>query len=222
MKRRESGHTDPIQNRKGCVSMSALLLENSKTKENLMRAFAGESQARNRYTFAAGLAKRKGLEVIQGAFLFTADQEKAHAKVFYDLLTPMSGENILVDGRYPLDLYSDMAQHLRAAEHNENQEHDEDYAEFSKIAKEEGFAEISHIFTMIAGVEKTHAQRFGTLAQLLEEEKLFVSQVETGWMCLNCGQIVHSTMAPALCPICKHGQGFFVRLEMAPYTKIQH
>ena len=201
--------------------MSVLLLENSKTRENLMRAFAGESQARNRYTFAAGLAKKKGLEVLQGVFLFTADQEKAHGKVFYNLLSPMSGQTIQIDGTYPLDIYTDMAQHLRAAEHNENQEHDVDYAEFSQVAKEEGFAEISHIFTMIAGVEKTHAQRFATFAKLMEEEKLFVSEVETGWMCLNCGQIVHGTMASAQCPVCKHGQGYFVRMEFAPFTKTQ-
>lgn len=194
--------------------------ENSETRLNLMRAFAGESQARNRYTYAAGLAKRKGLEVLQQVFLFTADQERAHGKVFYDLLQPLSGQNLLVDGSYPVELYSDMLDHLKAAAHNENEEHDTVYSSFSKIAAQEGFDVIAHTFTMIAGVEKTHAQRFEHFAKLMEEEKLFVSDVETGWMCLNCGQIIHSTAAPAVCPICKHGQGFFIRLELAPFTRL--
>ena len=96
--------------------------ENSETRLNLMRAFAGESQARNRYTYAAGLAKRKGLEVVQQVFLFTADQERAHGKVFYDLLQPMAGQTIQIDGGYPVDLYSDMLDNLKAAQHNEEEE----------------------------------------------------------------------------------------------------
>ena len=193
--------------------------EQSETRLNLMRAFAGESQARNRYTYAAGLAKRKGLEVLQQVFLFTADQEKAHGKVFYDLLQPVAGQTIVVDGGYPVDLYSDMLDNLKAAAHNENEEHDTVYSGFSKIAAQEGFDAIAHTFTMIAGVEKTHAQRFERFAELMAQDKLFVSDVETGWMCLNCGQIIHSTAAPAMCPVCKHGQGYFIRLELAPYTQ---
>ena len=192
--------------------------ERSETRQNLLRAFAGESQARNRYVFAAELAKRKNLEVVQAVFLFTADQEQAHAKVFYDFLSGQAGNNISIDGNYPIDIYDDMTRHLRAAQHNEYQEHDHDYAEFSRIAGEEGFAEISHTFRMIAGIERTHGDRFGKFADLLEQNKLFISDVETGWMCLHCGQIVHSTMAPALCPVCKSGQGYFVRLEMAPFV----
>ncbi len=193
--------------------------EQSETRLNLMRAFAGESQARNRYTYAAGLAKRKGLEVLQQVFLFTADQEKAHGKVFYDLLQPVAGQTIVVDGGYPVDLYSDMLDNLKAAAHNENEEHDTVYSGFSKIAAQEGFDAIAHTFTMIAGVEKTHAQRFERFAELMAQDRLFVSEVETGWMCLNCGQIIHSTAAPAMCPVCKHGQGYFIRLELAPYTQ---
>lgn len=192
--------------------------ENSETRLNLMRAFAGESQARNRYTYTAGLAKRKGLEVLEQVFLFTADQERAHGKVFYDLLQPLAGQTLKVDGGYPVDLYSDMLDNLKAAQHNEEEEHDSVYANFSKIAAQEGFDAIAHTFTMIGGVEATHAQRFGYFAELLKEEKLFVSEVETGWMCLNCGQIIHSTVAPAACPVCKHGQGFFIRMELAPFT----
>ncbi len=192
--------------------------EQSETRLNLMRAFAGESQARNRYTYAAGLAKKKGLEVVQQVFLFTADQEKEHGKIFYDLLQPVSGQNLVVDGGYPVDLYSDMLDVLKAAAHNENEEHDTVYSGFSKIAAQEGFDAIAHTFSMIGGIEKTHAQRFERFAELMAENKLFVSDVETGWICLNCGQVIHSTAAPAICPVCKHGQGFFVRMELAPYT----
>ena len=196
----------------------SVAFEQSQTRLNLMRAFAGESQARNRYTYAAGLAKKKGLEVVQQVFLFTADQERAHGKVFYDLLQPLSGQSLTVDGDYPVDLSSDMLDVLKAAAHNENQEHDTVYSGFSKVAAQEGFDAIAHTFTMIAGIEKVHAQRFERLARLVGENKLFVSDVETGWMCLNCGQIVHSTAAPAVCPVCKHGQGFFIRMELAPLT----
>ena len=163
----------------------------SETRLNLMRAFAGESQARNRYTFAAGLARRKNLYVLESVFTFTADQERAHAKVFYNLLEQVSGQNL--------------------------QEWDHDYAGFSRTAQEEGFPEIAHIFSMIAGIEKTHGDRFGKFAELLEQDKLFVSDVQVKWMCLNCGQIIDATMAPAVCPVCKHPQGYFIRWEMAPF-----
>lgn len=197
----------------------SITFEESETRLNLMRAFAGESQARNRYTFAAGMAKKKNLQVIQGVFLFTASQEEQHAKVYYNLLTELSGQNLKVDGTYPVDIFPDILQHLRAAQHNEYQEWDHDYKRFAEIAKEEGFAEISHIFSGIADIEKTHGDRFGHFADLLEQDKLFVSDVECKWMCLNCGQIVDATMAPAICPICKHPQGFFIRLEMAPFAR---
>ena len=164
--------------------------DQSETRLNLMRAFAGESQARNRYTFAAGIAKKKNLQVIEGIFTFTANQEQAHAKVYYNLLEKCSGQNIKVDGTYPVDIFPDILQHLRAAQHNEYQEWDHDYAGFAKIATEEGFPEIAHIFSSIADIEKTHGDRFGKFADLLEQDRLFVSDVEVKWMCLNCGQIV--------------------------------
>ena len=171
----------------------------SETRLNLMRAFAGESQARNRYTFAAGLARRKNLYVLESVFTFTADQERAHAKVFYNLLEQVSGQNLQVDGTYPVELFPDILDHLRSAQHNEYQEWDHDYAGFSRTAQEEGFPEIAHIFSMIAGIEKTHGDRFGKFAELLEQDKLFVSDVQVKWMCLNCGQIIDATMAPAVC-----------------------
>ena len=116
-----------------------------------------------------------------------------------------------------MDIFPDILEHLRAAQHNEYQEYEHDYAQFAQVAKEEGFAEISHLFSGIAAIEQTHGDRFGRFADLMEAGKLFVSEVECKWMCLNCGHIVTSTMAPAVCPICKHPQGFFVRWEMAPY-----
>ncbi len=195
----------------------SVAFEQSQTRVNLLRAFAGESQARNRYTFAASLAKKKNLYVLESVFTFTADQERAHAKVFYNLLQPVSGQNIQIDGRYPVELYPDLLQHLRSAQHNEYQEWEHDYKGFAKIAKEEGFPEVSHIFSMISEIEKTHGDRFGKFADLLEQEKLFVSDVEVKWMCLNCGQIIDATMAPAVCPVCKHPQGYFVRWELAPF-----
>ena len=153
----------------------------SETRLNLMRAFAGESQARNRYTFAAGLARRKNLYVLESVFTFTADQERAHAKVFYNLLEQVSGQNLQVDGTYPVELFPDILDHLRSAQHNEYQEWDHDYAGFSRTAQEEGFPEIAHIFSMIAGIEKTHGDRFGKFAELLEQDKLFVSDVQVKW-----------------------------------------
>lgn len=196
----------------------SVAFEKSETRLNLMRAFAGESQARNRYTYAASLAKKKGLEVIEQVFLFTAQQEKAHGKIFYDALEPLKGQTLHVDGGYPVDLSGDMLETLKAAQHNEEEEHGVVYPSFAQIAKQEGFEALSHAFTQIGNIEKSHALRFGYFAKLLEENKLFVSEVETGWMCLNCGHILHSTFAPAMCPVCKHGQGFFVRVELAPWT----
>ena len=117
----------------------------SQTRENLMRAFAGESQARNRYTIAAGIAHKSGLAVIQGLFLFTADQEKAHAKQFYRQLHDLGGQTIRVDGTYPVDLYADLLDYLRAAQHNEYVEWKTDYAAFARTAMEEGFPLVGKI-----------------------------------------------------------------------------
>ena len=196
----------------------SIAFDRSETRLNLMRAFAGESQARNRYVFAAGLSKKKNLQVIEAVFTYTAEQERAHAKVFYDLLAPLSGENLKVDGSYPIDIFPDVLSHLRAAQHNEYQEHKVEYRNFGKIAREEGFEEIAKTFEMIADIEKTHGDRFGQFAQLLEQDKLFVADTQVRWVCLNCGHVVDATRAPAVCPVCKHPQGYFVRWELAPYS----
>ena len=192
-------------------------LKDSVTKENLLRAFAGESQARNRYTFAAGLAKTKGLPVIEGVFTFTAKQEESHAKLFYNQLQAVSGQNIQIDGSYPVELWPEVLQHLRSAQHNEFQEWEHDYKEFATTAKEEGFEQISHIFSMVSEVERTHGERFQKFADLLEAGKLFVADTKIKWMCLNCGHIVDASVAPEVCPMCRHPQGWFVRWELAPF-----
>lgn len=196
----------------------AVNFNESVTKENLMRAFAGESQARNRYTIAAAEARRQNLYVIEAVFRFTADQEKEHAAVFYQHLRELSGENIHIDGSYPVDLSQDVAKLLRLAQHNEYEEHDDVYLHFAEKAREEGFQNIAGTFRLIASVEKTHGDRFALFAELLEQNRLFVSDVETAWMCLECGHIYRGTSVPAECPICHADRGYFIRLELAPFT----
>lgn len=191
---------------------------NSETKENLMRAFAGESQARNRYTFAASQARKSGLHVIEAIFTFTANQEKEHAEIFYHHLQELAGETIVVDGGYPVDLYPDMLSLLKAARHNEYEEHDPVYKAFAEKAAAEGFLRAAASFSMIAEIEKTHGDRFGKFAQLIEEDRLFISDVETGWMCLNCGYVYTGKEAPEKCPVCDHARGYFIRLSLAPFS----
>lgn len=191
--------------------------KNSRTKDNLMRAFAGESQARNRYTFAASQAKKENLHVIEAIFTFTANQEKEHAEIYYNYLKELAGENIHVDGSYPVDIHDDVIKLLRSAEHNEYEEYDPVYKEFGDIAEEEGFPKIAATFRAIAKIEKTHGDRFARFARLLEENKLFVSDVEEGWMCLNCGHVHWGNMPPKECPVCHHNQGYFIRLTLAPF-----
>lgn len=196
----------------------AVNFETSRTRENLMRAFAGESQARNRYTFAAEQAHDEHLYVLEYVFRFTADQERAHGKVFYNFLKDLSGQNIEIDGSYPVDISTSYTELLRMAEHNENEEHDDVYKAFEETAKAEGFDDIARAFFMIGRIEKMHADRFGMFARWMEEKKLFVSDVSTDWMCLNCGYHFTGKQAPEVCPVCQEEQGFFIRLELAPYT----
>lgn len=191
----------------------------SETKLNLMRAFAGESQARNRYTFAAQQAQEQKLQVVEAVFTFTANQEKEHAQVFYNHLKEMAGETITIDGGYPVDISQSILELLRFAQHNEYEEHDPVYQAFGDKAMEEGFPKIAASFHQIAKIEKVHGDRFGRLADLIEQNKLFISDVECGWMCLNCGHIFTGKEAPQKCPVCEHDRGYFIRLELAPYTE---
>lgn len=195
----------------------AVDFKNSETKDNLMRAFAGESQARNRYTFAAAQAKAEQLQVIEAVFTYTANQEKEHAEIFYNHLKELAGETIHVDGGYPVDLTEDVAQLLRMAQHNEYEEHDPIYKTFGNKAQEEGFLKVAKSFFLIAEIEKVHGDRFGKFAELLEKNQLFVSEVKTGWICLNCGYIYEGESAPQNCPVCDHDRGYFIRLSLSPF-----
>ena len=153
-------------------------LKDSNTKINLMRAFAGESQARNRYTIAGEAAKRQGMYIIKDLFTYTANQEKAHAEVFYRALKSCNSDNINIDGGYPVSYYDDVAKLLRAAEHGEFQEYDDVYSNFAKVAKEEGFIAISNIFNNIAEIEKKHGERFGKYADMIEKDTLYNREEE--------------------------------------------
>ena len=193
-------------------------LKNSETLKNLMRAFAGESQARNRYTFAARLCRQQKLHVLEAVFLFTAGQEKEHAEIFYNHMKAVSGSTVHIDGGYPVTVTNDVLRLLRDAQHNEYEEFDPVYPSFGETARAEGFPEVAASFEQIARIELTHGNRFGRLADLLESGKLFVSDTKCGWMCLNCGHVLESLEAPRQCPVCSHDQGWFIRLEMAPYS----
>ena len=197
----------------------AVDFKTSETKDNLMRAFAGESQARNRYTFAAAKAKENNLHVIEAVFTFTANQEKEHAEIFYDYLKYSSGSTIYIDGGYPVDLYDDVYSLLNAAKHNEYEEHDDVYKNFGNIAEEEGFKQIAATFRNIALIEKTHGDRFNYFAELIKNNQLFVSEINTGFICLNCGHVYNGTSAPEICPVCRHDKGYFIRAELYPYGK---
>lgn len=190
----------------------------SVTRENLMRAFAGESQARNRYTFAAQQANKQQLFVIEKLFEFIANQEKEHAEVFYNHLKPSAGETVNIpDAGYPVDIADDIKKLLRMAEHNEYEESRDVYPAFAEKAKEEGYFEVYSSFSNIATVEENHGKRFGVFASHLENGTLFSSDKKENWYCMNCGYIFEGTTAPLSCPSCKKPQGYFIRLEMTPW-----
>ena len=191
-------------------------LQSSSTLQNLMRAFAGESQARNRYTFAAGLCRQQKLYVLEQVFLFTAAQEKEHAEIFYNHMASLNGKSVSIDGSYPVNHSNHVLDLLRSAQHNEFEEFNPVYPTFAATAAEEGFPDIARSFQQIAAIEQTHGKRFALLADLLEQGRLFVSDVKCSWICLNCGHIQESLGAPEMCPVCSHDQGFFIRLEMLP------
>ena len=193
-------------------------LQNTKTQVNLMRAFAGESLARNRYDFAAAQAERDGLPVIAAVFRYTAGQEKEHAEVFADFLRKGGAENVKLEAGFPVDSGADTLALLASAAHNEEQEHSDLYPAFAAEAREEGFGEIARKFEMIAEIEKCRGGRFQAFHKLLSENKLFVSDVACGWMCLNCGHEFTGLAAPEKCPVCNHDRGYFIRVEMSPYS----
>lgn len=195
----------------------AVNFSDSKTKENLMRAFAGESQARNRYTIAAELAEEKGLTSIADIFRYTADQERAHAERFYYLLKDFSGETIHIDGSYPVDLQGTLPELLQAAANNEHEEYADVYPAFAATAKDEGFPEAAFTFQQIAGIEQVHGQRFARLAEMLQAGTWYAPESLSAWMCTNCGYIYEGDQAPSVCPVCRYGQGYFIPRRFSCY-----
>lgn len=191
--------------------------DTSKTKENLMRAFAGESQARNRYTFAASAAKKEGYSILEDLFNYTANQEKAHAKQFMEKLKKFSGEDIVINAGYPVEVETNTLKLLRLAEKHENDEFSAIYDEFAKIAREEGFNDVAILFENIGAIEKVHSDRFKKYADRLENGTLFKDDAQTLWMCTNCGFIYEGAEALKACPVCAHPQGYFIRFEESPF-----
>lgn len=194
-------------------------LKDSVTKENLLKAFAGECQAWRRYEFAATQAKTQKLEVLYWLFHYTGNQEKEHAEVFYNHLKEFNGQEIAISANYPVDNSNNILELLQLAARHEAAEHDTIYKSFGDKATEEGFPNIAKSFYMIAEVEKVHSQRFDQYAQLVQNNKLFENETPTEYVCLNCGHIHKATGAPQTCPVCDHNQGFFVRREDSPFGK---
>lgn len=170
-------------------------LKGSKTEQNLMTAFAGESQARNKYTFFASQAKKDGYEQIAAIFQETADNEKEHAKLWFKLL---NGGSI-----------GSTEENLKVAAAGENYEWTDMYAEFAKTAKEEGFARIAYLFEEVGKIEKEHEERYLKLLENVKEGKVFEAGEVKIWKCRNCGHIVVGTSAPEVCPVCNHPKAFF-------------
>lgn len=181
-------------------------LEESETLQCLINAFAGESQARNRYTFYAKQAKKEGLEYISQVFLDTAENEREHAKLFYKHIP--NHEHWKVNGEYPFFLGT-TCENLFAAATGEREEWEYVYKYAARIAKEEGFDEISKLFSGILEIEKRHSHRFETLGEQLKLETFFKRNENTQWLCRKCGHIQISTCAPNICPVCEHSQGYF-------------
>lgn len=194
-------------------------LKDSVTKENLLKAFAGECQAWRRYEFAASQSKNQNLAVLYWLFHYTGNQEKEHAEVFYNHLKEFHGQEISISANYPIDNSNNILELLQLSAQHEAAEHDTIYKSFGDKAKEEGFSAIANSFYMIAEVEKVHSQRFAQYAQLVQNNKLFVNDTTTEYICLNCGHIHKGTTAPQVCPVCSHNQGYFVRREDSPFGK---
>jgi rubrerythrin len=180
-------------------------IKGSKTEQNLLKAFAGESQARNRYEFFASVAKKEGYEQIAAIFQETANQEKEHAKRFFKFL---EGGMTEITASYPAGIIGTTAENLKAAAEGENEEWTVLYPEFSEIAKEEGFPEVAVAFKMIAKVEAEHERRYLKLLQNISEDKVFMKDGKVWWKCLNCGYVYESVKALENCPACLHPKAF--------------
>jgi rubrerythrin len=178
----------------------------SKTEKNVLAAFAGESQARNRYTYFASAAKKEGYEQISAIFLDTADNEKEHAKLFFSLL---KGGEAEILASYPAGIVGDSAANLKAAADGEKFEWTTLYQNFADVAKKEGFMEVYETFTQIAKAEKFHESRYLGLLKNVKEGKVFKKDASAKWHCRNCGYVFEGKEVPEKCPVCKHPRAHF-------------
>lgn len=186
--------------------MAKKSLKGSLTERNLLKAFAGESQARNRYTYFASAARKEGLEQIAGIFEETANNEKEHAKVFFKHL---EGGNVEITASYPAGIIKDTKTNLEEAASGEKLEWSTLYPDFEKVAKVEGFNEIAKSFKEIGEVEKHHEARYRKLIENMVDKQVFKKDKTVKWICRNCGYIHEGKEAPDQCPACKHPQAFY-------------
>ncbi len=185
-------------------------LKGTKTEQNLLKAFAGESQARMRYTYFASAAKKEGYEQISAIFLETAENEKEHAKVFFKHL---QGGMVEITASYPAGVIGKTAENLLAAANGEHEEWGALYPEFEKVAREEGFPEIASSFKEIAEVEEQHEKRYRKLLENVKTKSVFKKAQPVKWKCLNCGYLHEGKEAPVQCPACKHPQAYYAVKE---------
>jgi len=181
-------------------------VKGTRTEQNLLKSFSGESQARNRYTYFASGAKKEGLEQIANIFTETAENEKEHAKVFFKHL---EGGDIEITAVYPAGIIRDTKNNLEEAAAGENMEWTTLYSDFAKIAKDEGFPEIARSFEQVAKVERFHESRYRKLINNLVNAEIFKKKMSIKWHCTNCGYVFEGLEAPNECPACKHPQAFF-------------
>ncbi|PRR83652.1 rubrerythrin [Clostridium vincentii] len=185
-------------------------LKGSKTAENLMKSFAGESQARMRYTYYSSIAKKEGFVQIANIFTETADQEKEHAKRFYKFLKEdFVDETIEIQATFPVAFHKETVKNLKAAAAGENEEWSDLYPSFAKVAEEEGYPIIAAVYREITKVEERHEIRYNKLTKNIEEGKVFKKDESILWKCINCGYIYEGVEAPKACPACAHPQGYF-------------
>lgn len=181
-------------------------LKGTQTEKNLMAAFAGESQARNRYTFFASQAKKEGYEQISAIFEETANQEKEHAKRLFKFL---EGGEVEITGSFPAGVIGTTLENLKAAAAGENHEHTSMYPGFAKVARDEGFTGIAAVFESIAVAEMQHEARYLALAANIQAGRVFQRETEVTWRCRNCGYLHKGKSAPGACPACAHPQAYF-------------
>jgi rubrerythrin len=186
--------------------MEAMGIKGTKTEQNLLKSFAGESQARNRYTFFAIKAKEESFEQISALFTETADNEREHADVFFGYL---EGGPVEITATYPAGKEGTTAENLLAAADGEKEEWSELYPAFAAVAKEEGFDDIATSYTEIAEVEEQHELRYRKLLANVKNDRVFKRDTVVKWHCRNCGYIHEGLEAPDLCPACKHAQGYY-------------